>query len=345
MNYILTQYHKYPLCKFVDVIKQAYQAEFGIGHVLGEKARGYLLSEASSVTPKQGDLFDVISPRFARVHLAEYLRRGYSLELLYFLMKRAEPLSGTREGMLARLSELEKMVENHSLDFTMASVRRTIGEYKAKGCPAVHHSSGYKVNYRPHYRLTLADHARYLPVIAEVFDRLERQNVVFVAIDGMCGSGKTHLANLLADLWETEIIRADDFFLPKNMRSEERLNQAGGNVHYERLAETLAQAAVHRPFDYLRYDCGLDCFTQKSFSPKRLVIVEGTYSLRAELQRYYDVQVQLNVSKLTQTGRLIAREGMDGYNAFRDRWIPLENRYFQSLNENADRIVIDTTDF
>ena len=75
------------------------------------------------------------------------------------------------------------------------------------------------------------------------------------------------------------------------------------------------------------------------------MIVEGTYSLRAELQSYYDVQVQLNVSKLTQTGRLIAREGMDGYNAFRDRWIPLENRYFQSLDENADRIVIDTTEF
>lgn len=345
MNYILSQYHKYPLCKFDDIIKQAYQAEFGLGHILGENARDYLFAEAAEVTAEDGDLYDVISSRFARVHLAEYVRRGYSLNALYYLMKIAEPLSGTQGGMEERLNKLQAMVDERLLDFSPDAVHLQIAAYKHKGCPPIHHSSGYKVNYRPHYRLVCANHARYLPVIAKVYELLEKQNVVFVAVDGFCGSGKTYLAKLLSELWDAEIIHADDFFLPPAMRTEARLSEVGGNIHYERLAETLKQAEVHRPFDYFRYDCRLGSFVTKHFTPKRLVIVEGTYVLREDLARHCDVKVQLVVSKLTQASRLIAREGSAGYEVFKNRWIPLENRYFDLIPEEDERIIIDTTEF
>ena len=73
--------------------------------------------------------------------------------------------------------------------------------------------------------------------------------------------------------------------------------------------------------------------------------MEGTYVLREDLARHCDVKVQLVVSKLTQASRLIAREGSASYEVFKNRWIPLENRYFDLLPDEDERIVIDTTEF
>ena len=59
----------------------------------------------------------------------------------------------------------------------------------------------------------------------------EKQHVV-VAIDGMAASGKTTAAEQLTEQLGGEVIHMDDFFLPPEMRTEERLSQPGGNVHY-----------------------------------------------------------------------------------------------------------------
>lgn len=50
-------------------------------------------------------------------------------------------------------------------------------------------------------------------------------------------------------------IHMDDFFLPLEMRTPQRLQQPGGNVHYERFLETvlkplsLQQTVFYQPFD------------------------------------------------------------------------------------------------
>ena len=65
-----------------------------------------------------------------------------------------------------------------------------------------------------------------------------------IAIDGMCGSGKTTLANYLAKELNASLFHMDDFFLQPHQRTPERLADPGGNVDYERFkAEVLNHVA------------------------------------------------------------------------------------------------------
>ena len=83
----------------------------------------------------------------------------------------------------------------------------------------------------------------------------EKQHVV-VAIDGMAASGKTTAAEQLTEQLGGEVIHMDDFFLPPEMRTEERLSQPGGNVHYERfMTEVAGNLSEGEPLTYGVFDC------------------------------------------------------------------------------------------
>ena len=186
------------------------------------------------------------------------------------------------------------------------------------------------------------------PIIAAVEQALKSkkrdmgsQKTLILAIDGCCGSGKTYYSNLIADYFGASIIRCDDFFLPKQMRTPERLSEIGGNVHYERLAEVLDKVRQGKPFIYQAYDCSTDSFVDRSFVPSDVVIVEGSYALRSDLTGYYDVKVLLTVDRETQYNRLLQREGKDGIINFVNKWIPLENKYFDKL-DTSQCLIIDT---
>ncbi len=49
-----------------------------------------------------------------------------------------------------------------------------------------------------------------------------------IVIDGMCGSGKSTLAAALGKQMVGEVIHMDDFFLPFDLRTKERLSAPGG---------------------------------------------------------------------------------------------------------------------
>ncbi|MDE7100629.1 MAG: (d)CMP kinase, partial [Anaeroplasmataceae bacterium] len=64
----------------------------------------------------------------------------------------------------------------------------------------------------------------------------EKETFVIV-IDGMSASGKSTLALKLANALDANLIHMDDFFLPKELRTLNRYQEAGGNIHYERFKE------------------------------------------------------------------------------------------------------------
>ena len=84
---------------------------------------------------------------------------------------------------------------------------------------------------------------------------LEERNFVLIAIDGKCTSGKTTLADKLAEIYECNVFHMDDFFLHPEQRTPERFSQIGGNVDYERFQEEVllplksGKAFYYRPFD------------------------------------------------------------------------------------------------
>ena len=178
----------------------------------------------------------------------------------------------------------------------------------------------------------------------ELMDDLSKQSSFLLAIDGMSGSGKTTLAQSLQEKWHAHVFHMDDFFLPLEMRTPERLQQSGGNVHYERFLETvLKPLSCQQDVDYQPFDCQamtLKKSEHKSYCP--FCIVEGSYALHPSLQSYYTHAFVLKISEDTQKERLLKRNP-EKIEMFINKWIPLENQYFQAFDLFDQYPVLDAT--
>ena len=69
--------------------------------------------------------------------------------------------------------------------------------------------------------------------------------------------------------------------------------------------------------------------------PGRLNVVEGAYSLHPDLADYYDLRVFLAIDPELQRSRILRRNTPEMAQRFFDRWIPLEQRYFDALKPQA----------
>ena len=170
----------------------------------------------------------------------------------------------------------------------------------------------------------------------------EKPNAV-IGIDGCCASGKTTLASLLAKEFNAQVIHADDFFLPPEMRTRERLLEAGGNIHYERfISEVVKGIKGGYDFEYGLFSCKeMRIISQKSVTANKPIIIEGAYALHPLIGEIYDLRVFVTVSPETQLKRIEARNGADALKTYVSKWIPLENRYFSAFGiaEKCDMII------
>ena len=175
---------------------------------------------------------------------------------------------------------------------------------------------------------------------------LEQKNPVIVAIDGPAASGKTTLAAKLAAQFGAQVLHMDDYFLQPHQRTPERYSEPGGNVDRERfLEEALLPLSRGESYVYRRFDCGsMTLLEGKTVEPSGVVIVEGSYSLHPLLAPHYDLRVLLSISPDVQSARILARNGQEKHKQFMERWIPLENRYFEHtrIEERCDmRLVME----
>ena len=189
----------------------------------------------------------------------------------------------------------------------------------------------------------------YIQVFNSIDEMLKQDDrLIVVAIDGMSGGGKSTLADLLARNYECNVFHMDNYFLPLEMRTEDRLSEPGGNVHYERFRnEILNPLRENRSVISRAYSCGDWTYTEpKEVEVKRLNIIEGSYSMHPHLREAYDFKVFLEIEKNEQIRRLVLRDPDRSIQPFIDRWIPLENKYFTELNIRSHcDIILDTTDF
>jgi uridine kinase len=186
----------------------------------------------------------------------------------------------------------------------------------------------------------------FRPALRLVEERLQGRKPLLVAVDGRCGSGKTTLGTLLAQTFSGCVFHMDDFYLPPDRRAPDWESQTGGNMDFDRFfREVLAPAREGKPVLYRPFSCQTGAL-QPGWEqrPTALAVVEGSYSLHPRLRPAYDVAIFLTCSPQVQRQRLQRREG-ERFAAFSQRWIPLEERYFQqaSLFKTAD-LVLDTTE-
>ena len=156
---------------------------------------------------------------------------------------------------------------------------------------------------------------------------------IIVAIDGRCASGKTTLAKAITEQMDCNVIHMDDFFLRPEQRTANRLSTPGENIDHERfLEEVLIPLSKGLPVTYRPFDCHkMDFGEEILLIPKKFVIVEGSYSCHPSLRDYYDYTFFLTVSKDEQLQRIIDREGVEKAKIFKEKWIPLEEEYFKTL--------------
>ena len=168
--------------------------------------------------------------------------------------------------------------------------------------------------------------------IKQIDDLLTQKDAVIVAIDGKCTSGKTTLASKLAELYDCNVFHMDDFFLRPEQRTPERFAEVGGNVDYERfLEEVLLPLKSSKTFSYRPFDCSTFTLSDPVIvTPKRLNIIEGTYSHHPYLGNPYDLKILLTIDEETQRRRILGRPEFL-HKRFFEEWIPMENRYFDAL--------------
>ena len=175
---------------------------------------------------------------------------------------------------------------------------------------------------------------RHLKIIQAALEPLLASNEqILVAIDGNCTAGKTTLANELAKIYDCNVFHMDDFFLRPEQRTPTRYAEPGGNIDYERFQEeVLLPLQREKSFSYRPFHC--KDFTLGDpicVTPKKLNIIEGTYSQHPYFGNPYDLTIFLQADPETQYHRIIHRP-VHLHAAFFDKWIPMEQAYFETFD-------------
>lgn len=159
----------------------------------------------------------------------------------------------------------------------------------------------------------------------------QNKNRIIIGIDGPAGAGKSTLAYQLADEFKATIFHMDDYFLTDDLRTPDRLNMPGGNVDYERMHKEIFMHLSDDEIEYKKYNCMTKHFEEEIEPLKKVIIIEGVYSMRPEFQMYYDLSVFVEVEKAVQLARLQKRNARM-FKRFVDEWIPMEEKYFSAYN-------------
>lgn len=178
-------------------------------------------------------------------------------------------------------------------------------------------------------------------IINKINEYLKVNKEIVIAIDGKSGSGKSTLGKKLNEYYKGNLIHMDDYFLPVNLRSKERMEEIGGNVNYEKFYNdiilNLKQDLISEP-----YSCHEGNFKEKRIiKHNKVTIIEGSYSLHPYFKKYYDISIGIDITYHDQLERLKKREG-DNLINFINKWIPLENKYFEGFKilEKVDILLI-----
>lgn len=341
------QLASHPAMQLQDCVKLLYQRILGSEHMAMPIERCYemLLAEKEKIgIDTNFPSYEEIGDNSCRFHLLPLPADSETLRTLSKLfLKSMETLSENASEKKAifekALDLLLHWIRKGVLPFAYKEADAFLSQYRAKGCPAVHHSDVYRNAYHPAYRLLRTDYARYFSLFAAIDRLLSQKPHVVIAIDGKCGAGKSTLASLLATVYSCNLIHMDDFYLPADLRTGERLAETGGNIHYERFSSEVLPAltalkqgsAAFQPAAYQVFDCHRMDYQGvcPTISAQPLTIVEGSYSLRPEFRDAYDLKIFLDISEKMQKERLLARNGEEAYKHFESKWIPMELRYFE----------------
>ena len=381
-QYLTDQALAHPATQPQDIIKQCYQAAYGAEHLLAdlERAYAYLEKEYTSVTASATQpLWESISPQVCRVNLAAWKHRDLPLTWLFHMFAASARVVTDRQQATAQfldyLGTADALIRDGRLavSFSTEDWIPALSSYKQTEMAAVHHSEIYRQAEYPSYRIVRQEFVRLLPILETVAEYFREKSPIadhismplstttstgfpvdtdspvspcILAIDGRAASGKTTMADQLAEILGADVIRMDDFFLPPDLRTSERLQTPGGNVHYERfIEEVLPHLRSQNSFTYRHFDCHImDYHGVREIGTNPIRIVEGSYSHHPALGDYADIRIFSHVEPAKQMERILHRNGPHMAQMFEQRWIPMEETYIQAYQiDEGSHIFIDSS--
>lgn len=334
-DYLREQVSLHPSMQPQDVVKLCYQAAFGAEHLLADKDAAFTWLqkefEEVKVTEVSERLYEQLHDRVCRMNLREWKRRRLPVTWLFRMFVESASFVNMytgEEDFEQGLKAAEELVKEGAFDFSPEEWEKI-----SKQGP-VHHSLSYRQQEQPAYRIVCSRYIRLLPVLEKIA-QLPQDRIHTIAIDGRCASGKTTMASMLEKVLNAGVVHMDDFFLPVELRTEERFAVPGGNVHYERVRdEVLPKLKAAEDFTYQRFDCSRMVFGEYvKVTGSDYYIVEGAYSCQTALGKYMSLKVFSDVDKAEQLERILRRNGEEALEVFVKRWIPLEERYIESLGD------------
>jgi uridine kinase len=264
----------------------------------------------------------------------------------------AAAYSGSQMRLQRKLELLRQMAAKGLLCVGREEMEDFLSRYAASGCGPVRHSCEYKQAYHPHYRVVREAYNTYLPVLWAAMKLRESAGAEkrpgILAIDGRCGSGKTFLSGLLAEVFHCSVFHLDDFYLPQERRSGRWMTEPAGNIDRERfLREVLIPFRNGEKVLYRPYSCRKRTMLPAvEIPPGRLAVVDGSYSMHPDFRSYYDFRVFLTCLSNVQQRRIFLRGDGKYLANFLEWWIPAEERYFDSMQvSKACNLVLDTSEF
>lgn len=344
-TYVREQIAMHPSMQPRDVVKLCYQAAFGAEHLLADqkRARAYFDEEYDKVDENNIPLYEEISQDVCRVNLAAWKKSGMPSEWLFrMFVGTASVPQGSKTLFLQYLERAEQILKTADTSFEESEWKTYLLEYKESGMPSVHHSQVYREKEHPSYRIVNRRFIDVLPILQKAA-QIQQDGIRVIAIDGRAAAGKSTAAEMLGKILDADIVQMDDFFLPPSLRTEERLSEAGGNVHYERFKEeVMPYLKTSREFSYRCFDCyRMDYHGEQSVKTLLWRLVEGSYSQHPVLGNYADLKVFMDVEPKEQMRRIICRNGNEMAAMFHDRWIPMEENYFEhyQIRNGADLVL------
>ena len=349
-----------PEAEPVDAVKWLYQHVFGCGHLLPDEAAcaERVRDELAQTSPDGSEPpYEPLGNGLCRLNLRNPdVRALPPVRIARMMRVTAANIQGSWPKFLDTINMLRSLCASEgarggaarasgALPFSAEALDQYLAmDWQATLPPS--HSARYRLAYNPAYRVVLRRYGDALPLFTALEGRLERYGKATLALDGDCAAGKTTLASLIAPLYDSRVFHMDDFFLPFAMRTEKRMAEPGGNVHYERfLAQVILALPKGEPFAYEAFDCHRNSSRKVTAYPEPVTLIEGSYALHPAFDAGYAalnaVRVLLRVPGDEQLRRIRARNGEEMLQRFRDEWIPLELRYIQAYHQmREDELVL-----
>lgn len=312
------KYHskKYPLMKTQDIVKLIYQSCFGPGHFIPnlEFVKKYYDNEINNMESINNEnLYEHIGNNFARINIKLYNDYFKDNKIIEYFYNSSLQDCNNQNSINQFKNELLNINNDGFLD--------------AYNFENVHHSNIYNKQYKPHYRVINTSFISLEMKVKQLQNFIDSFNdFTIFALEGKCGSGKTTICNFLKDV---TIIDVDDFFLKKELKTKERLNEIGGNIDYELYEQCLKKIKPNTTITYKVFDCQNQRYYEKTIKIGNKVLLVGVYSYHQNVRTYINKLCYLLVSDDVQLKRIKNRKE---YNCFISEWIPLENIYYKSFD-------------